>query len=324
MKLSIVATLYRSAPHLREFVARMNTAAAAVTPDYEILLVNDGSPDESQEIAEILCAVDPRVGLIELSRNFGHHKAMMTGLEHAQGELVFLIDSDLEEEPELLGQFLEAYQSSSSDVVYGVQKERRGNWFERVTGYGYYRFFNWMSEQAIPENVLTARLMSRRYVRCLVRHQEREICISGLWALTGFHQKPLPVVKKARNRPTTYNLSRKLALMVNHLTAYSNRPLTGIFYLGCIMLLLSTGSASCLIVQHLFFQHLLDGWTSLMVSIWFLGGLTIFCMGVIGIYLAKMFSETKQRPYTIIRETYGCLAPAEELEETARRLRNAG
>jgi putative glycosyltransferase len=323
MKLSIVATLYRSAPHLRAFAARIRAAADRITGDYEIILVNDGSPDESQEIAESICANDPRFGLIELSRNFGHHKAMMTGLEHAQGELVFLIDSDLEEEPELLGRFLDAYQSSAADVVYGVQQERRGNWFERLTGHAYYRLFNFLSDHAIPENVLTVRLMSRRYVRSLVRHREREICISGLWVLTGFRQIPLPLVKLSRSK-TTYNLSRKLAVMVNHLTAYSNRPLAFIFYLGCFMLALSSVTGLYLIVERVFFQHLLDGWPSLMVSIWFLGGLTVFCMGVIGIYLAKLFSETKQRPYTIIRETYGCLAPVEELEELGRRSKRAG
>ncbi len=320
MKLSIVATLYRSAPHLREFYTRIKAAAEKVASDYEILLVNDGSPDDSQEIAEAICAADPRVGLIELSRNFGHHKAMMTGLEHAQGELVFLIDSDLEEEPELLDRFLQAYQSSDADVIYGVQKERRGGWWERCTGWVYYRLLNWLSSDAIPTNVLTVRLMNRRYVRSLVRHREREICISGLWAITGFRQVPLPVAKLSRNR-TTYSLTRKLAIVVNHLTAFSNRPLIFIFYLGCFMLTLSSAAGLYLIARRLFFQRLLDGWPSLMVSIWFLGGLTVFCLGVIGIYLSKMFLETKQRPYTIARAKHGCLAGDEESEDAPRRRR---
>lgn len=317
MKLSIVATLYRSALHLREFYARIKAVAEKITSDYEIILVNDGSPDNSQEIAEAICAGDPRVGVIELSRNFGHHKAMMTGLEHAQGELVFLIDSDLEEEPELLLRFWQAYQSSDADVIYGVQKERRGGWWERWTGRVYYRLLNWLSSDAIPTNVLTVRLMNRRYVRSLVRHREREICISGLWVITGFRQVPLPVAKLSRNR-TTYSLTRKLAIIVNHLTAFSNRPLIFIFYLGCFMLTFSSMAGLYLIVRRLFFQRLLDGWPSLMVSLWFLGGLTVFCLGVIGIYLSKMFLETKQRPYTIVRAKYGRLAGDEESEEAPR------
>ncbi len=307
MKLSIVSTLYCSARHLRAFYTRIKAAVEKITPDHEIILVNDGSPDTSQEIAETICAGDPRVGVIELSRNFGHHKAMMTGLEHAQGELVFLIDSDLEEEPELLGLFWETYHSSDADVVYGVQKKRRGSWLERWSGRVYYRLLNWLASHAIPANVLTVRLMCRRYVRSLVQHREREICISGLWALTGFRQVPLPVTKLSRSR-TTYNWSRKIAVLVNHLTAFSNRPLVFIFYLGCFMLTFSSMAGLYLIVRRLFFQHLLDGWPSLMVSIWFLSGLIIFCMGVLGIYLSKMFMETKQRPYTIIRALHGCLA----------------
>jgi putative glycosyltransferase len=323
MKLSIVTTLYRSAPHLREFHARIKAAAEKITPDYEVLLVNDGSPDESQEIALALCESDPRVGLIELSRNFGHHKAMMTGLKHARGERVFLIDSDLEEAPELLGEFDEKWHSCSADVVYGVQQERRGGWFERWTGKAYYWLFNALSSDRIPENLITARLMSRRYVRNLVRHREREVCISGLWVATGFRQVPLPVAKLSRN-PTTYSLSRKIAVMVNHLTAFSNRPLTYIFYLGCLILTLSSLAGVSLIVRRLFFGHLLDGWASIMVSIWFLGGLTMFSLGVLGIYLAKMFSETKQRPYTIIRETYGCLASDREADDSERWYPRAG
>src|SRR5262249_30347312 len=142
-----------------------------------------------------------------------------------------------------------------------------------------------------PANVLTVRLMSRRYVRSLVRHREREICISGLWVITGFRQAPLPIAKLSRTR-TTYSLSRKLAIVVNHLTSFSNRPLVFIFYLGFFMLTLSSLAGLYLIVRRLFFQHFLDGWPSLMVSIWFLGGLSVFCMGVIGIYLSKMFMET--------------------------------
>ena len=126
MHLSIVATLYRSAPHLEEFHARVCRAAAAASDDYELILVNDGSPDESLDIALRLLAGDARLRIVDLARNFGHHKAMMTGLAHARGELVFLIDSDLEEEPELLPLFVDRMRETHADVVYGVQNSRRG------------------------------------------------------------------------------------------------------------------------------------------------------------------------------------------------------
>jgi putative glycosyltransferase len=306
MKISIVTTLYRSARHLQEFHARVSAAVAKITQDYEILLVNDGSPDDSQQVALGLCARDAHLGLLELSRNFGHHKAMMTGLAHASGDRVFLIDCDLEEAPELLQSFHEHMLQTGADVIFGVQAQRKGRWFERLTGLLFYRTFNLLSSDPIPNNILTARLMTRSYVRNLVRHREREICISGLWVITGFRQVGLPVEKLSLN-PTTYNVSRKVALMVNHLTSFSNKPLVGIFYLGCVILLLSIMMGAYLVIRRLVYG-LLEGWASVMVSLWFLGGLSIFCIGIVGIYLAKMFSEVKRRPYAIVRGRFGVLA----------------
>ncbi|MGH9548808.1 MAG: glycosyltransferase family 2 protein, partial [Terriglobales bacterium] len=126
MDLSIVTTLYASAPYLEEFYARTCVVAERVTSDFEIILVNDGSPDNSLEIALSLYRKDARVRIVDLSRNFGHHKAMMTGLAHARGDMVFLLDSDLEEEPELLNTFYEKLQQTGADVVFGVQQKRKG------------------------------------------------------------------------------------------------------------------------------------------------------------------------------------------------------
>ena len=126
MQLSIVTTLYNSSPYLIEFYERISIQAQELTNDYEIIFVNDGSPDDSLERALNLFQHDQHVRVIDLSRNFGHHKSMMTGLMHARGELVFLIDSDLEEEPELLGEFHKQFHESDVDVVYGVQNQEKG------------------------------------------------------------------------------------------------------------------------------------------------------------------------------------------------------
>ena len=301
MKLSIVTTMYRSSPYLREFHARVGAAAKQLTDDYEILFVNDGSPDDSLERALELYAEDTHVSVIDLSRNFGHHKAMMTGLAHARGDLVFLIDADLEEEPELLGTFYRELTLSHADVVYGVQTRRKGSRFERFAGDLFYSAFNLLSSVRVPRNVVTARLMTRRYVESLVQHQDREVFLLGLWTITGFVQVPV-VVCKGNKGTSAYTLGRKVSVLVNSLTSFSNRPLILIFYLGCIISVLSGVAATYLVVRWLAFGHLLAGWPSLIVSVWMLGGLTIFCLGVIGIYLSKIFTETKRRPYTIIRQ----------------------
>lgn len=302
MELSIVTTLYFSSPYIVEFYERISQEAKKITEDYEIIFVNDGSPDDSLNIAVKLYEKDERVRVIDLSRNFGHHKAIMTGLSYAKGKLVFLIDSDLEEEPELLSLFYEHYQTSDIDVVYGVQKIRKGNVIEKITGELFYRLFNLISTYPVPANLITARLMSQSYVKALVEHKDKEIFLAGLWAITGFRQVPL-FVKKNYKGKSSYDLFRKLSIVVDSITSFSYKPLIFVFYLGSIISVFSFAAAIVLVVRKIFFNTLV-GWSSLIVSIWLLGGLTIFCLGIIGIYLAKVFSETKQRPYTIIRKIY--------------------
>jgi putative glycosyltransferase len=305
VKLSVVATLYWSEAYVSEFHRRTTGVAQALTGgSYEIVFVNDGSPDRSLSMAVALSEADPHVVVVDLSRNFGHHRAMMTGLAHARGELVYLIDSDLEEEPEWLTSFHAQFMREGVDVVFGVQQTRKGGWFERVTGDLFYRLLPLISGVDMPRSMVTARLMSRRYVDALLLHEEREIDIGGLWVITGFEQHP-QVVKKHNTSQTTYSLGRKFALLVNSITAFSNLPLIGIFYVGLTMLVVSGSFAGFFIVQWLLTDTPVSGWTSIIVSLWLIGGLVILFLGVIGIYLAKMFSEVKRRPYTIIRKVYG-------------------
>jgi putative glycosyltransferase len=306
--LSIVTALYNSAPFVREFHRRISDSASRVSSDYEIILVNDGSPDASLEIALDLHRTDPRVRVVDLSRNFGHHKALMTGLARARGELVFLIDSDLEEDPGWLPIFHDSLVSSGADVVYGVQASRTGNWFKRVTGALFYRVFNNLLTHPIPANIVTARLMTRRYVQALVQHQDQEVCLAGLEMITGFDQRPVTIAKQAREG-SSYTVRRRLSAFVNAITSFSNRPLLYIFQMGMTVMLLSIVAGVILLYQSLSGRVGVPGWASIMVSIWFLGGLTIFCVGVIGVYLAKVFSETKNRPYTIVRHEYNADDP---------------
>ncbi len=309
MKLSIVATLYQSAAHLPEFHRRATAAAREVVgDDYEMVLVNDGSPDSSLADAVALTEHDPHVVVVDLSRNFGHHKAMMTGLSYAQGDRVFLIDSDLEEDPELLVSFADQMDRDGCDVVFGMQETRRGHPVQRLLGQSYYWLFRISAGFDLPRNVVTARLMVRRYVDALLLHQEREIVISGLWHLTGFDQRPQPVTKHNLST-TTYTAGRKVALLINMLTSFGSAPLQAIFSAGLVISTLSMLWTVYLVVSFFFTAVPETGWTSLMASIWLLGGLIIMFIGVIGIYLSKVFSEVKQRPYTIVREVHGQRRP---------------
>ncbi|MGG1944399.1 glycosyltransferase family 2 protein [Trinickia sp. NRRL B-1857] len=304
MKLSIVTTLYRSRAFLDEFYRRATAAARKhAGDDYEIVIVNDGSPDDSLDIAIELARNDSRVVVVDLSRNFGHHKAMMTGLAHATGERIYLIDSDLEESPEWLETFERILTERDCDVVYGVQEQRKGGWFERVSGQWFWSLFNALTDMSLPANIVTARLMTRRYVDALVQHKEREVFMAGLWHITGFTQIAA-TVHKLSNATSTYTFRKKLSLLINSITAFSNTPLIGIFYLGVGISLLAAVYIVWLLVFWLFLNRPPTGWTSVMASIWLLGGLIMSSIGVIGIYLSKIFSEAKQRPYTIVRQIY--------------------
>ncbi len=304
MKLSVVASLYQSAPYIHEFLERAAAAAQAIVQnDYELILVNDGSPDDSLQKAVEQAKLDPHIVVIDLSRNFGHHKAMMTGLAHAKGEHIFLIDSDLEEEPEWLIDFADQMKAEACDVIYGVQQKRKGNWFESWSGQWFYRIFNALAGLKLPDNLVTARLMSRRYVDALLSHKEREVLIAGLWQITGFQQNPKKVTKHSTSQ-TTYTFRKKLAHLINAITSFSNQPLIGIFYMGLLISFFDLIYIGFLVFNWLFFSTPLNGWTSVMASIWLLGGMIISFVGVIGIYLSKIFSEVKQRPYTIVRHIY--------------------
>jgi putative glycosyltransferase len=321
MTLSIVTTLYKSAPFIGRFYRRMTEVASSITGDFEIVIVDDGSPDDSLEIALRIAASDARVTVVELSRNFGHHRAMMTGLEVALGDFVFLIDSDLEEDPEWLTIFWKQLRDTAADVVYGYQTARKGSALERLGGALHWWIIRKLSNYPIPENLVTARLMTRQYVRSLVQHKEQKTAIGGLWAITGYKQIGCSVVKGSRGA-TTYSLASRLAMGFEGITSFSEKPLLLVFTLGIAIFALAVVGAIYLTVRRLT-GELLSGWASVMVSLWMLGGLSIASIGILGLYIARIFIETKHRPYSIIRAVHraGAAAPTDDVEARSDHVR---
>lgn len=304
MKLSIVTTLYKSSEHIHEFYSRIKAKAQKITEDYEIIFVDDGSPDKSLEEVISLYKKDEHVRVIELSRNFGHHKALMTGLSYSRGDYVFLIDSDLEEEPELLEKFWNEMQDDKEvDVVYGVQDIRKGGFFERWSGEVFYKIFNYFSEIKIPNNFLTVRLMTKRYVQHLTSFPEKEVVFSILTVLTGFKTKEYSV-RKFSHSTTTYSTYTKIKLLFSAIISSSAKPLWLSFNVGLLITFSSAAYILYLVFMKIFYNIGVDGWTSVMVSIIFFGGIIILFLGVIGIYLANIFIEVKNRPFTIVKDIY--------------------
>lgn len=302
-RLSIVTALYNSADYIDEFVERCLSTAKQITDDVEIILVNDASPDDSLARAVSQHRQHPCVKVIDLSRNFGQHKANWTGLSHATGDYIFLIEADLEEQPEWLIDFYEQLIADDKiDVVYGLQEERKGGWFERISGDLFYKTFNLLSQIKIPPNHVTVRLMTRRYVDAFVAHQERDLFVGGMYELAGFGQKP-HAIKKLSHSETTYNLGRKLSLLVNAIVSFSALPLWMIFWAGLFVSFIAFG-----VILWVIFNWMLGnpqpGWPSIVASIWAVGGMLMASIGIIGIYLKKVMAEIKAQPYTIIRHIY--------------------
>ena len=301
MKLSIVTTLYQSSLFIDEFYERMVRVVRGETEDYEIIFVNDGSPDDSLEKAVSLWGREKRVKVVDLSRNYGHHRAIMTGLEYASGDYVYLLDSDLEEEPEWLSSFLDIARRRDYDLVTGRQSERHGKAFKRFGGTLFYHMFNLFSPVSVPENTTIARVMSRRYVKALLGHGERELFFAGLCALTGFRQGTVAVSKRDKGS-TSYSPVKRLSQAVDAITSFSSVPLYFIFVLGCAVFFFSCCYIGWILVQKMFFS-IRVGFTSMIASIWAVGGLIMICTGVIGVYLGKIFSEVKRRP-VIVKQVY--------------------
>jgi putative glycosyltransferase len=305
MKLSIVTSLYRSEPYIAEFHRRIRPVAAEITSDFEIIYVNDGSPDGVLAAALLLREEEERVLVVDLSRNFGHHRALMVGLSFATGDLVFMIDVDLEEDPELLREFYARYLESGADSIYGVQSRRGGGVFRRMSGDLFYRVINFLSGEDAPINTLIARLMTRRFVASLLKHEEHEIDIANLLHMTGYRQVPV-IVRKHVKPDTTYTLLKKISLATSSVTSFSRRPLVIVAITGALILIAAVAVAAYFLLTYLTSGEVPSGHTSLMLSLWFLGGLTIFSIGVVAVYVAIIFSEVKARPSAIVRDVYRC------------------
>jgi putative glycosyltransferase len=304
VKISVVATLYYSEKYVQEFYNRIHNSVLRITEDYEIVFVNDGSPDNSLSRILAFQQNDPRIVLVDLSRNFGHHQAILTGLHHASGEYVFLIDTDLEEDPELLVTFWEKMKSSENiDVVYGLQEKRKGGIFEKTSGSLFYKGLNLLTDFEYPANTFTARLMKKKYVAAVLRYEEKTLDVWAIFAMVGFHQEGI-VAKKKSKGTSTYTFMKKLRMSLEIMTSLSHRPLYMIFFVGTIWLLLSFCNLIWIFIQKWIYGAEIEGWASIMASVWLIGGITIFLLGLIGIYLSKMFLEIKNRPLSIIKTIY--------------------
>ncbi|ARQ57004.1 hypothetical protein Kim5_CH00897 [Rhizobium sp. Kim5] len=303
MKISFITTIYWTADDIVPFAKACCEAAGELGSGYEVIFVNDGSPDNGLEIARALAERDPQVIVVDLSRNFGQHKALWTGLGLATGDLIMILDGDLEEDPRWAIEFFAAMKASGAEVVYGVQQKPKGRLLYRLCRNAFYRMLDIVSDFEFPRDVSTARLMTRRYVAALLSHDEKESFFAGLMHVTGFKQIPLTVHKQTRS-PTTYTFAKLLRLFLVAITAFSITPLIGVFLAG-----ITISASAFLFILFLIARYFITGvgvpgWTSVMAALILFSGILTLFNGVIAIYIGTIFLEVKRRPRAIVTAVY--------------------
>lgn len=304
LPLSVVTTLYKSAPYLEAFVQETAESVNRLgIKNYEIIMVDDGSPDNSAEVAEGLQARFPEIAIARLSRNFGHHHAAFAGLTLAQGELVFLIDSDLEIAPSFLENLKAEMDKTRADVVYGFQELRKGGFTERIGGQMFWWMIRRFSQVEIPANITTERLMNRKYVDALISMNDATIFMAGMMYWVGFKQVGIVAKKKNRKGTTTYSFKKRLQLAWNAITTFTAYPLQIVFNLGLLLTIASFLYGLLLLGRKLIYpDYVLKGYTSILVILLFSTGFIVLSIGLVGLYVAKLFDQTKNRPRFIIKE----------------------
>lgn len=298
--ISVVIPLYNEEAIVPELVRRVDAAMRSSGEPYEIVLVNDGSRDNTAQAARALFSTYPALVLVELSRNFGHQIAATAGLDRTRGEAVVLMDGDLQDPPEVIPELLARWREGY-DVVYAVRRTRRGeSRFKLWTAALFYRLTTRLTNVSIPVDVGDFRLMSRRVVDALSGMRERHRFIRGLVSWVGFRQTGVPYDRDVRFAGTTkYPLSRMLRFALDGITAFSEVPLRLATYLGFLIAAFAFCYGAVVLVLNALGYNL-PGYTSTMLAILLLGGVQLVTIGILGEYVGRIYDEIKERPLYLV------------------------
>jgi dolichol-phosphate mannosyltransferase len=304
--ISIVVPCYNEAAVIRQTHARLVGVLENSDFSFEIIYVNDGSRDRTLAILRGLVESDDRVRVISFSRNFGHQLAVTAGIDCATGDAVVLIDADLQDPPELVPKMIKLWQEGNQ-VVYGVRESRSGeSRFKLLTAQAFYRLVNQISDVPIPLDTGDFRLMDRRVVDVLKRMPERDRFVRGMVSWVGFKQCPLPYARAERAAGSSkYPLRKMMLFAMDGLVSFSIVPLRISMVVGFLTAGLAVAGIIYGLLLRLFTENWVRGWTSLFVSMFFLAGMTLGCLGIVGEYVGRIYRELKRRPLYVVDEMLG-------------------
>lgn len=294
--LSIVTPVYKSADCIEELYARLSKVLPQINEDYEIIFVNDGSPDNAWELIMQIANNDKKVKGINLSRNFGQHNAITAGLDYASGEWVVIMDCDLQDQPEeitkLYNKALEGY-----DIVLGKRVVRNDGFIKKTISFCFYKLFSYLSETKFDPSIGTFRLLSKKVVINYRKLNERLLFFGAMINWLGFKVTNIEIQHAERlTGKSSYNLRRKLNLAVNGILSFSDKPLRITIKMGVLLSLMALVFILFKVAQSLFLNTTALGWSSLIAAIGFSTGLIISVIGVVGLYVGRIFKEVKGRP----------------------------
>lgn len=302
-KVSIVICCYNEETNIPTVVKAIHDSMDTTGYRYEIIAVNDGSTDKSQEVLEDLAREDDKLFYIELSRNFGHQNALKAGLDNATGDCIISMDADMQHPPRMLPDFIKKWEEGY-DIVYTrrmddpslpKKKTATSRWF--------YKFLNAVSDIKLEEGVADFRLMDRRAANVLINIKGSDLFIRGIVHWIGFKQYAIDYMPDKRlSGQTKYTVKKMLNLALQGILSFSTKPLHLALYLGFSIAVLSLLCVPYALIS-LYSGHVMAGWVSLIITVSFLGGLQLFILGIIGLYIGRIFSLTKAYPSYIIRDT---------------------
>jgi putative glycosyltransferase len=300
VEISVVTTIHKNEDIFDIFITKFyeEFKKSGVTK-FEIIFVIDEKQDNSFKRLVELKDKFKNISIINLTKNFGHHEAILTGIEHATGKFTFVIDSDLEEDPAIFSDFYKEIKKENVDLVIGYQKKRKGGLFEKISGNLAYFYLNKVLKIEYPKNPTNASIMTKQFRESLLKHPEKSINYIGLLTITGFNHVFIQIQKHSKSK-STYTLRKKVDHLLNISLTYSTKSLTFLFYVA-----LTNFVFSLVFVMHLVYKYytteILDGYTSILISVWFFSSIIILFLGVLSFYLKIIMKEVKSRPRTIIK-----------------------
>lgn len=302
--LVVIVPIFNEEKILHELYERLTKAAKQVSENYRLLFINDGSNDASMEVILTFAANDENVEYIDLSRNFGHQQAVSAGLDAVEGKAVVIIDGDLQDPPELIPEMYIEYKKGY-DIVYAQRKRREGeSVFKLWTAKLFYRLLRSMTSVSMPVDTGDFRLIDQKVVNCLKQMPEKTKFLRGQIAWLGFRQTAYLYDREKRKAGSSgYTFSKMVRLALDGITGFSDKPLQLVSLLGFLFCSISFLVILYALYAHYILEKTITGWTSLIISSMFIGGVQLLSLGIIGLYISRINTNVLNRPFYIIRES---------------------